>query len=244
MAETLVIASHGLPDAGQAQRLRLDLPAGEWQWITRLRQPDDRLRSLAGRALARRLLAGRLGLAPAEVPLAAGPNGKPGLARSPEIPPRSPGDDGGPPGSEWHFNIAHSGSMVLVAIGPQPLGVDVETCPAAVDAALLRLVTGEDANEALRDPQAFCAEWACREAVLKACGLGLAAEPARLRLAADDGGWRRASGVPEAEGLRVRMLWQSPEHCAALCLAPNSRDAWKLLRLDLADWLEDPRLLA
>ncbi|MER1967922.1 hypothetical protein [Castellaniella sp. GW247-6E4] len=232
MIETLVIASHGLPDAGQARRLRHDLPPEEWQWIARLHQPADRLRSLAGRALARRLLATRLGLAPAEVRLVAGPHGKPALAHSPP---------------QWHFNIAHSGSQVLVALGPHPLGVDVETCPDTVDEALLLRVTGEPAGTAgaLVAPRAFCVEWVCREAVLKTCGLGLALEPGRLRLATAVGGWRRVGGAPQAEGLHVRVLWQSPLHCAALCLpAAAAPPAWRLLRLNLDDWLESPGIRA
>jgi 4'-phosphopantetheinyl transferase len=258
-----LVLSRGLPDEAGAARLRRDLPEEEWRWITRLRRPDDRLRSLVGRALVRRLLGRRLDLAPEEVPLGAGPRGKPVL--------RSGGPGGGAPASSarqppaWHFNIAHSGDLVLAGIGPRPLGVDVEHCPDSVDANLWRLVAGgpppdpvPGASATAPDPQAFCAQWVRREAVLKACGLGLAAEPGALRLAdAQEADWTPVSGLPEAEGLWVRLLWASPEHCAALCLpgmapampsasargpAPHdapSPGAWTLRTLALADWADE-----
>jgi 4'-phosphopantetheinyl transferase len=218
---TLVVASGGLPDARQASRLRRDLPAAEWQWITRLKQPEDRLRSLTGRSLARRLLARRLGGEPAGVRLTAGPRGKPALADT---------------HAAWQFNIAHSGDQVLVAIGPVPVGVDVECCPETVDAALWESVTGKPSHHA--SAQAFCAEWVRREAVLKACGTGLGQSPARLCLSDDGDGWQRADGLPHAGTPRVRLLWESPAHCAALCL-PAAAHAWRLARLAPADWIDE-----
>lgn len=237
-----IVALSGLPDEVQARRLRRDLPEAEWRWITRLRQPRDRLRSLLGRALARRLLAPHLDLMPDRVPLAAGPHGQPRLAV--------------PPGSApaWHVSIAHSGDQVLAAIGPQALGVDVEICPAEVDDALFRYATGRaqapsgagegrraDGGEhsSARDAQVFCAEWVCREAALKACGQGLLIDPARLRLHDRGQGWHRVDGPPGVQGLHVRLLWTSSAHCAALCL-PTPRDDWRLTRTDLDDWLDGP----
>ncbi len=216
-----LVLSRGLPDEAGAIRLRRDLPEAEWRWITRLRRPEDRLRSLVGRVLARRLLGQRLGLAPGAVPLDTGPHGKPMLAV---------------PTPAWHFNIAHSGDLVLVGAGPQPLGVDVEHCPDTVDANLWRLVTGR--ADTAPDPGTFCAHWVRREAVLKACGLGLRAEPGTLRLSEpDDGGWTPVAGRPEVEGLQVRLLRATPDHCAALCLTNTpAPGAWTLKTLALADW--------
>ena len=257
-----LILSRGLPDAAGAERLRRILPEAEGRWIDRLRRPDDRLRSLVGRALVRRLLSARLGLAPEAIPLATGPRGKPMLAGAgPGMPP-GPDSNAASAGTctDWHFNIAHSGDLVLVGVGPGPLGVDVEHCPARVDAALWRQVTGSPAPDGSGpDPQAFCVQWVRREAVLKACGLGLAAEPGALRLPdAGETGWAPVTGRPEVESLWVRLLWTSPDHCAALCLsgttsrpsgAPSAGerpcaaapppDAWSLETLALADWIDD-----
>ncbi|MHA3904196.1 4'-phosphopantetheinyl transferase family protein [Castellaniella sp. WN] len=260
-----LVLSRGLPDEAGAARLRRDLPEAERRWIDRLRRPDDRLRSLIGRALARRLLGRRLDLAPENVPLRAGPRGKPMLAGGDPGEPPSPGGGAPAPGtthSAWHFNIAHSGDLVLVGVGPGPLGVDVEHCPDHVDADLWRLATGHPLPAPggpgiAPDPQAFCAQWVRREAILKTCGLGLAAGPGALRLAvAEATGWEPVSGRPEVEGLWVRLLWAFPDHCAALCLrgaappmpaacgsgrhdAPPP-DAWSLRTLALADWIDGP----
>ncbi|MGB3425215.1 MAG: hypothetical protein WBF84_07460 [Castellaniella sp.] len=215
--------SQGLPDEAGAMRLRQDLPEAEWHWITRLRRPEDRLRSLTGRALARRLLGLRLGLAPEAVPLTTGPHGKPMLAG---------------PDPAWHFNIAHSGDLILVGVGPQPLGVDVEHCPDRVSADLWRMVTG--VSDATLDPRVFCAHWVRREAVLKTCGLGLTVEPGALRIATPDTtGWAQALGHPAVEGLWVQLLRTAPGHCAALCLSgPPPHNARTLKTLELADWIE------
>ncbi|MDY0309092.1 MAG: 4'-phosphopantetheinyl transferase superfamily protein [Castellaniella sp.] len=229
-----LILSQGLPDETGARRLRQDLPQAEWRWISRLRRPDDRLRSLVGRALIRRLLGQRLGLASAAIPLTTGPHGKPRLAVTPG------------PHSAWHFNIAHSGDLVLVGIGPGPLGVDVEHCPDCVDAGLWQQITGQppatqEASAPAPDPRTFCAQWVLREAVLKACGLGLSADPGSLRLTdADATGMMRVSGGPAIEGLQVCLLWSDPAHCAALCLpgtAPRP-DAWSLEKWVVSDWID------
>lgn len=225
-----VVALHGLPDEAQSRRLRQDLPDTEWRWIMRLRRPRDRLRSLLGRALARRLLAQRLGVPPAHISLCAGVQGKPQL----NVP------SGTNPA--WHFNIAHSGDRVLAAIGPQALGVDVEACPKTLDPRLPQMVTGSQdlAQAADMDSQSFCNEWVCREAVLKACGQGLMIAPGQLRLRDCGDGWHSVSGPSAVSGLCVRTLWASSTYCAALCL-PAPHHAWRLSQLDLAVWLDASR---
>ena len=247
---THLILSRGLPGREEVERLRRDLPASEWHWITRLHRPDDRHRSLVGRALVRRLLAQRLGCTPAAVPLETGPQGKPRLAphtvqrlMNAETPVADP--------RPWHFNVAHSGDQVLVGIGPHPLGVDVEHCPDVVDPALWRHVTGctgpaapvLDQPAALPDPEAFCADWVCREAVLKACGLGLSLEPGVLQRADPEcTGWMPVSGRPEVQGLQVRLLWSNPDDCAALCLPDHATatGTWTLVTYALDDWIDAP----
>ena len=229
-----LILSQGLPDAAAAARLRQDLPAAEWHWITRLRQPDDRLRSLTARALVRRLLGRRLGLSPAAIRLGTDPLGKPMLIDGPTA--RAPA---------WQFNMAHSRDLVLVGIGPGSLGVDVEHRPAAVDNGLWQQVTGHRMPTALAGrtdaaAQAFCAQWVRREAVLKACGLGLRIEPGTLHLAdGDPMDWTCVTGLAAADALQVRLLWDSPAHCAALCLPRTAArpGSWSLHTVELAAWI-------
>ncbi|WP_323011928.1 hypothetical protein [Castellaniella sp.] len=224
MEPCFVLALSGLPDAALAARLCRVLPAAEWQWIQRLHRPEDRLRSLCGRAALRILLAPRLGLPTTSIPLCTGPWGKPMLASPAGTPP------------DWHFNIAHSADQVLLAIGRQALGVDVEACPKQPDHALYRLVTGHapQSTEQAQNPLDFCRQWVCREAILKACGMGLNAPMGALRLHPSESGWWRVSGLPAAEGLLVRQLWQSTAHCAALCLPDTA--SWQLQQHDGTSW--------
>ena len=230
-----LILSRGLPDAAGAARLRQDLPDAEWHWISRLRRTEDRLRSLTGRALVRRLLGQRLGQSPARVRLGTDPHGKPMLA---DADAHADGGDAG--AAAWHFNIAHSGDLILAGVGPGPLGVDVEHCTSPVDAALWQRVTGQAPAQPQPDPRDFCAQWVRREAVLKACGLGLRIEPAALRLGhGDPAAWTPVSGPPATGGLQVCLLPTPPDHCAALCLPGDAARtaAWSLCRVRLADWI-------
>lgn len=141
------------------------LSAEEHAHAARLRFAEDRLRTLSARALARVLMAAN-GAGPARaVVFARGPHGKPYLAKGP---------------SDLHFNLAHSGRAVLVAVArTREIGVDVEQlrsgipqsgagfCSQAEIAALARL-------DPARREAGFFACWTRKEAYLKARGDGLA----------------------------------------------------------------------
>jgi 4'-phosphopantetheinyl transferase len=93
-----------------------------------------------------------------------------------------------PPGSGLHISVSHSGDSVAVALSRLgPLGVDVESVSAtsfdAFDAVALtdierrtvaRLPAGRQANEARTRL------WTRKEALLKASGKGLMADPASV----------------------------------------------------------------
>jgi 4'-phosphopantetheinyl transferase len=117
-----------------------------------------RLRFVAGRALARSVLAEHLGLGdPRAVELMIATGGRPRLR-----------DD------RLQFNLAHSAERVLLAVGSEPLGVDVERGdPGRVTDALARsCLTADECAEA--DAEAFFELWAAKEACMKATGDGLA----------------------------------------------------------------------
>ena len=134
----------------------------------RIRQPADRDRYLAAHSALRIILGRYLNELPARIRFVTGPQGKPSLA--PEF-----------QASRVRFNLAHSGEWALVAVAAgRDVGVDVEQfrplaevaaiaesqfSPAEV-AALSSL--GEDRRLA-----AFFQIWACKEAFIKATGLGL-----------------------------------------------------------------------
>lgn len=156
------------PEAALSPQLLAWLAPAERQRLAALRQPADQQRFLLGRAGLRRLLAALAGGDPAAVPIACGPQGKPFCP-------------GGP-----HFNISHSGDLILLALHPQrPVGVDLERLrselpwrplaarmlPAEELLALERQAASLPAD---RQSEAFLAAWCRLEARLKAHGCGLA----------------------------------------------------------------------
>ena len=102
-----------VPDTRVA-RLERTLSPDEKERIGRLRAEPDRLRATASRGLLRHVLAGYAGAPPAELRFTYGPGGKPELQAVAGAP-------------ALHFNTAHSGDWLLVAVGRVgTLGVDIE----------------------------------------------------------------------------------------------------------------------
>lgn len=141
------------------------LSAEEHARAARLRFADDRLRARSARALARVLLAANGAGRARAVVFANGPHGKPYLAKGP---------------NDLHFNLAHSGRVVLVALArTREVGVDVERIRSGIaDSAADFCSQAEVAALAKLDPTrheaAFFACWTRKEAYLKARGDGLA----------------------------------------------------------------------
>jgi 4'-phosphopantetheinyl transferase len=143
------------------------LSAEERVKLERFKLGEDQLRFLTGRGLLRILIGARLDLPPPCVELGYGPFGKPFL---------SSGDGE----SGLHFNVSHSGELVLLAIHPaHEVGVDVEkVCPDQDWAEVARRAFSADEycawaalNPADRST-AFFRAWTRHEAALKALGLG------------------------------------------------------------------------
>ncbi|MFB7949109.1 4'-phosphopantetheinyl transferase family protein [Kitasatospora phosalacinea] len=141
-----------LADLSPAERLRADS----------CRDPETRRRYVLAHAALRRLLAERLGTAPAELRWQYGPHGKPAL-----------------PGDAPRFNLSHSGAFALIALSPvRPVGVDIQRVLPATDptplaaryfppaeAHLLRTTPGPAHRAAL-----FARLWSHKEALVKAHG--------------------------------------------------------------------------
>ncbi|MEU8778353.1 4'-phosphopantetheinyl transferase superfamily protein [Streptomyces sp. NPDC048606] len=159
-----------VPDNAGAARARLhELEREERARAARLRRPDDAARFLVAHVGLRELLARRLGTDPGRLVVerepCAGcgrPHGRPHL-----------------PGDPVHFSLSHSGDLVLVALAPVPVGVDVEAvrppAPAAHPAGALHRA---EQAELLALPHreraaAFARCWTRKEAVLKSTGRGL-----------------------------------------------------------------------
>ncbi|MDB5368360.1 MAG: 4-phosphopantetheinyl transferase [Rhodospirillales bacterium] len=134
----------------------------------RFHAPRDAQRFADRRVALRRVLARYVGADPGALALVAGPTGKPALAGMPSL--------------AFNQSSSSDASMIAVAAGPDPIGIDVEryqTLPdldsvlrvAFTPADCAALAAGSDASRrTLRG-------WVRKEAVLKACGAGLQIDP-------------------------------------------------------------------
>lgn len=162
----LWVAPLDLPADG-LDRLAASLSAGERRRAARYRSPADGRRFTAARGWLRHVLGAALGVEPAAVPVSEDA-GKPRLPA------------GGP-----RFNVSHSGELVVVAVAPFEVGVDVEhagrrwadvvalAC-APEEVAALAAHAGDEREDG------FLALWTAKEAYLKATGEGLAVDPRRV----------------------------------------------------------------
>jgi len=173
----------------------------------RLRRPGDRDRYVAAHSALRIILGRYLNRPPEEIRYVANPHGKPGLA---------PGLGSG----QLRFNLAHSGDLALVAVAAgREVGVDVEHCRALpeVESIAQRYFSVEERETLATLPdwqrrEAFFNIWACKEAFIKATGLGLSyplqsfsaplVAPAGQRPAQVETGASTLSGAGQAWGLR------------------------------------------
>jgi 4'-phosphopantetheinyl transferase len=144
------------------------LSAEELERAWRFRQPEDRLRFIAGRGTLRRLLGACLQVEPRSICFRTAEFGKPSLAWN-----------CGAPG--LCFNVSGSEGLALVALSADlEVGVDLERVRDLPELATLarRLVSSQDAAAIESAPPAertrlFLEHWVRHEALAKAAGLGL-----------------------------------------------------------------------
>ena len=171
------------------------LSSSERQRARRLKVKQRRESFIYNRALTRHILASYAGLSPQCVPLTASPEGKP-LWDAP-----SAGNLGG-----LSFNLSHRGDLAILAVSQSRMvGVDLETLDAgnnydaiARQALSPRELAHYDQLPLLERPAAVLRTWTCKEAFLKALGVGLSrplaqievtwslSEPARLLATGSD----------------------------------------------------------
>jgi len=147
-------------------------------WLLEADSSHGATRANDARVLA--LLAAYLGCAADALRLSVGEHGKPFLADS----------------HAFDFNVSHSGGALLVAIArAQELGVNIETQRRkrpVLDLARRFFAPGEASalaglDEACRQI-AFLRLWSCKEAVVKALGIGIGFGLARLQFGIDAAG--------------------------------------------------------
>jgi 4'-phosphopantetheinyl transferase len=160
----LWLAGPVVPD-GVPEHLWNSLSSSEKDRANRFRRAADRALFALTRGALRHLVGRAAGVPAQKIEFAEGPYGKPCLVGI-----------NGP-----HFNVSHSGLFALVGLSDsRPIGVDIEAMRAAggeldlarsfFSAAEYRSLEGL-ANGMLLS--SFYKIWACKEAVLKACGAGI-----------------------------------------------------------------------
>jgi len=160
------------------------LSAAELKRADRFLFQRHRRRFVVARARLRQLLGARLGLAPQDIGLVYGMNGKPRLADE-----------------AMRFSVSHSGEVALFAFSKaREVGVDIEAlrpidCADAIAAHILSQ-REQRAYGAARDKvAAFLRFWTRKEALAKAIGDGLSIPPEKLEPARAPG-WRVHSFFP------------------------------------------------
>jgi len=147
--------------AARSARFLSLLDGEELARADRFRFAQDRERFIAGHGLLRELLGQQLHRHPKDLVLLRGEFGKPFLE-----------------GDPLHFNLSDTKDAVLVAFSRQPIGADIETINRHTDHAAVAnhyftpaevrsIATAVDAK------RRFLELWTRKEAVLKACGVGL-----------------------------------------------------------------------
>jgi 4'-phosphopantetheinyl transferase len=149
------------PGAGEVARLTALLDAEERQRATQFRFDRDRRRFIVRRARLREILGDGIGVDPVRLQFDAGSHGKPRLL-----------------GEACHFSTSHSHDRMLVAVGDEELGCDIEKIVPDFDWPPLaeRFFTTAEQQALLSDaggPQAFFRCWTRKEAFVKGLGLGL-----------------------------------------------------------------------
>lgn len=219
--------------APRLQRLAVALPPCVHVWSVSLAAPsappsaepvlsaEERARSetLRIEALRRRyiwcrhalrhLLGERLGCPPAAVDLQRATNGRPFVV-----------------GSDFDFNLTHSGDLALIAMreGAGRIGVDVEAVIPRTDTGRVaeRVFTAEECAEwrAAGEPalDAFYRRWTCKEAYLKALGTGLGVDPRRVVMTIDSAGRPRLVQGPVMQGSTMASFTPQPGFVAAAAL--------------------------
>src|ERR1035437_1388489 len=147
------------------------LSAEEHARLARFHLREDQQRFLVGRGLLRLLVGAHLNTPAERVEFDYGPFGKPFVVPGVGVP-------------SLHFNVSHSGKLVLLAFSPvHEVGVDVEEVRRDQDwETIARQVFSCDEHREwiLLNPEerltAFFRAWTRHEAGLKAMGLGFAGE--------------------------------------------------------------------
>ncbi len=143
----------------------------------RFRFAEDRRRFIVSRGALRHILARQLHQSPERISFCYSEYGKPFIEALPDTQRSSLLQ----PGGDFHFNLTHSGELALCALGyRRTVGIDIESIRPLkrLENLMDRCLSDQEqeqvkAQSADDQPRAFLQTWTCKEAYLKAIGLGL-----------------------------------------------------------------------
>lgn len=168
------------------------LDAQEQNRLRRLRRHQDQRRYVVAHAGLRRLLADRLNVSPLALSFMRGEYGKPELA------------DVHLHGV--HFNLSHANELVAVAVADSPVGVDIEHRDALIDPGTADLVFTDEEKRRCRSNADRLRIWTAKEAVIKACGLGMSLPLRRFSVAAPSNTFQPITCHAPIAGLQAQMV--------------------------------------
>lgn len=191
--------------------------------IDRCRFLSDRMQLLAAESLLQ--LAWREAGRPADAfSYAYGRNGKPYFPDAPEL----------------HFSLSHSGEYAMLAVSDAEIGCDIERIRHVRDGVARRILTPEEyaalppCGEPARDEQ-FTRFWVAKESCFKACGEGIFAGPASVRIETEPALRAFRDGIP----LPYAMAWGEWDgYFYAVCRA-GALPAFEPEKADLTVFLKE-----
>ena len=206
---------------GAIDELAALLDPVERERAARFRFDVDRERFIIAHGTLRRLLGTALNMDPRAVRMMRGPFGKPYLAAS-----------------DLHFNLSDTKDALVIALSLQgPLGVDIETMTRTVDheAVGLHYFGSEevsDIGQSEEPKRRFLELWTRKEAVLKACGVGIMEDLRVLRVheAENRSTIRHEAFIQHAAPeYHVRTWLLGSDHIISLAMdSPSAPPAWIL----------------
>jgi len=136
------------------------LNESERAYAMRFHVRDDQVRSIATRAVLRRLLGEKTLVSPKQLRFVTNESGKPGLQGNNRI----------------KFNVSHSGAYALIALSTSSeVGIDIERHNYQLDTIRLSqlVFTPVEQQLGLKVTRRFTEQWVLKESVLKALGVGI-----------------------------------------------------------------------
>ncbi len=200
--------------------------------------PQDAHRFIVARGMLRQILSIYLGIAPHDVQFGYGDRGKPHIITT-------------NPATDLQFNLAHSHDLAVYAIAcDRQIGVDLERVRAIPKATQLaqRFFSAREFQSLQNLPvdvqsTTFLRYWTCKEAYVKACGVGLALPTREIEIGLDAGEAALLSvsgdrSAPQQWSLHTLALGHCPSSCH-----PSAR-RWESPLTSLSESPDCPSYLA